>query len=208
MEPISRVTAHLTFPRGSALPVTGTSTTATTNNTTNTNTNNPTTSTYPYPYPPHAHPPPSHQQQQQQQQSQQQTPGYLLRDPTGNSSPSSSVVPATCPNAVMAMGNYMAFLDAHNLCPWRPQYETDSFASIIARAMDAANQARDDPALRFEMCSRSRCRCSAMAYGDGVHLAQRLAWAMSGALQLKLFACLDCLKNGNDGHATCRVKHS
>ena len=128
---------------------------------------------------------------------------YHITSPEYNAAPISS----PCPNAALAMGSYMAFLDHHNLSPWRAQYETDSFSSIIARGVEGATQARDLPSLRFEMCSRSRCGCAHMAYGDGVHLAQHLAWALGAAPKWKLWACLDCLKNGRDYKGTCRVKH-
>jgi len=113
----------------------------------------------------------------------------------------------TCPNAALAMGNYMAFLDSNNLCPWRAQYETDSFSSIIKRALEAAVLANDKAMLKFEACSRARCNCGTMAYGDSVHMAQNLAWSLGGALKWKLGACLDCLKNGGDHRGTCRVEH-
>jgi hypothetical protein len=119
----------------------------------------------------------------------------------------SADVKPTCPNAALAMGNYLAFLDFNNLCPWRAQYETDSFSSIIKRAVEAAVLANDKTALKFEACSRTRCSCSAMAYGDSVQMAQNLAWSIGGALKWKLGACLDCLRNQNGGSQACRVEH-
>ncbi|KAK4444878.1 hypothetical protein QBC34DRAFT_414157 [Podospora aff. communis PSN243] len=113
----------------------------------------------------------------------------------------------TCPNAAIAMGNYLAFLDINNLCPWRAQYETDSFSSIIKRATEAAALASDKPVLRFEACSRTRCNCSAMAYNDQVQMAQKLSWEISRAWKWKLGACLDCLRNQNGDSNPCRVEH-
>jgi len=138
----------------------------------------------------------------------------LSSSPTSNPIPEGgdATVPTqrkpTCPNAAAAMGNYMAFLDFHNLSPWRAQYETDSFSSIIKRALEAAQQASDKPMLKFEACSRARCSCGGMAYGDSVHMARQLAWSLGGALKWKLGACLDCLKNGKDYGGKCRVEHS
>ncbi|KAK0643387.1 hypothetical protein B0T16DRAFT_181095 [Cercophora newfieldiana] len=114
-----------------------------------------------------------------------------------------------CPNAAFAIGNYMAFLDFNNLSPWRAQYETDSFSSIIKRALEAAELSKDNAALRFEACSRTRCSCDAMAYGDAVDMARILARSLAGALNWKLGACLDCLKNGREyrGTEACRLEH-
>ncbi|KAK0636482.1 hypothetical protein B0T17DRAFT_613206 [Bombardia bombarda] len=113
----------------------------------------------------------------------------------------------TCPNAALAIGNYMALLDSYNLSPWRPQYETDSFSAIISRALEVAAQAQENPMLFFEMCTRNRCACDRMVYGDGVHLARRLAFRLGGAWKWKLWVCLDCLKNGGVDKGNCRVKH-
>ncbi|KAK3687682.1 hypothetical protein B0T22DRAFT_478979 [Podospora appendiculata] len=113
----------------------------------------------------------------------------------------------TCPNAALAIGNYMALLDANNLSPWRPQFETDSFTAIINRAIEVAADAGDNPMLFFEMCSRYRCACDTMAYGEGVHLARELGRLLKGAWEWKLWVCLDCLKNGGESRDACRVKH-
>lgn len=112
----------------------------------------------------------------------------------------------TCPNAALAIGNYMALLDFYNLSPWRPQYETDSFSAIISRALEVAKQGRDNPMLLFEMCTRHRCACDLMVYEDRVHMADRLSCQLEPAWKWKLWVCLDCLKGGGVDKR-CRVKH-
>ncbi|KAK3389643.1 hypothetical protein B0H63DRAFT_102635 [Podospora didyma] len=126
-----------------------------------------------------------------------------------------SEIHPTCPNAALAIGNYMALLERFNLSPWRPQFETDSFSAIITRALEVAQSARDDPYLFFQMCSRHRCACDNIRYGQQVHLAKKLLHNLETAWDWKLWACLDCLKNrreddlkdGEEEERKCRVKH-
>ncbi|KAK3933933.1 hypothetical protein QBC46DRAFT_400919 [Diplogelasinospora grovesii] len=116
-------------------------------------------------------------------------------------------VSPSCQSAALAIGQYMGLLDYENLCPWRSQYETDSLGAIIHRAFQAAEDNRENPMLRFEMCTRSRCACSSMTYGETIDLPAELEAAIGKAWEWKLGACLDCLKNGGKDRSRCRVEH-
>ena len=116
----------------------------------------------------------------------------------------------TCPNAAQAMGTYMALLEANTLSPWKSQYETDSFSAIINRALHMATTIRDDPSLFFDMCTRTRCSCAGMQWGDSVHMGRELESELNGVWKWKLWVCLDCLKEGvpqGQNRTSCRVKH-
>ncbi|KAK0619964.1 hypothetical protein B0T14DRAFT_520313 [Immersiella caudata] len=109
-----------------------------------------------------------------------------------------SGVKDTCRNAALSMGNYLAFLDLNNLCPWRAQYETDSFSSIIKCALEAAALAKAEKALIFERCTSPEklpgqrswpipCGCKyIIKSGDSVNMAEALASSLEGALKWKL----------------------
>ena len=115
-----------------------------------------------------------------------------------------------CPRATGAIGSYMQVLDAHGLCPWNAQFETDSFSAIIDRAAIAAEREAGNDLLFFEPCTRKYpCICANMKYANSVHLAKRLDEAIQRTKHWNLWLCLDCLKSGGTTaeRKACKVTH-
>ncbi|KAK3352595.1 hypothetical protein B0T25DRAFT_567874 [Lasiosphaeria hispida] len=110
----------------------------------------------------------------------------------------------TCPKAATAIGNYMAMLDVLNLSPWRPQYETDSFAAIIKRATSLIKEWGSTT--YFDVCTQM-CICDNEGYKGSVDVSKEMAIRIKAAGEWKLWACLDCLKKKGEDKANCRLKH-
>jgi hypothetical protein len=112
-----------------------------------------------------------------------------------------------CQKAATTIGNYLFLLDKAGLSPWKSQYETDPFESIMHRARMVGNEEAGNEVYQFEFCNKRICSCSAVTTRP--HLAKKLRELVEDAHRWKLWVCLDCTKTDWESYrlGNCRVEH-